>query len=381
MKKRLTALICAVVLCLSLLPAHAINVGDVYFTAVNDKLNLPLSMDTMPTWVNGMLYVPASVFDNGVTGVDLGMYCNYSSTNNTVTLYSLRKMLVFDLSKGLAYDYHSGEKLSVRAVNRNGRIYLPVETVCEFFGLEDTYNYTRHGYLIRIKSEAAWLNDADFMDAADVLMANALQTLMSQQQTPVTPPPPPVEQEPEELPQQPKNRAQICFGFRCETGEGLERILERLARENVRGMFFVSPEVLTVQDDLVRRIVGSGHSIGLLAEKENVSENRRQLQEANRLLAHVAHTAATAALVPDGQRQALEQEDWICWRQTVNGLPRERERAGAYAQRILGAIGSRRGTVCLTMDDSAQTADVISALLQQLEQEEYTVIAPLETRL
>ena len=377
MKKRLIALLCAVVLCCSMVPARAINAGDVYFVGVNDHL-VPLTMDTMPAWVNGVLYVPATVFDSAVTGANLGVYCNQSSTNNTITLYSLRRMLVFDLSRGVAYDYHSGENLPSRAVNRNGRFYLPVEMVCDFFGLEDTYNYTRYGYLVRIKSDAAWLNDADFMDAASGPMSSALQEILRQQTSDT---PPPVRQEPENEPQAPKNRAQICLGFRCETGEGLEQILDRLDRESVRGIFFVDSEVLTARDDLIRRIVGSGHSIGLLAEEESASAGGRKLGQANRMLAHVARTAATAALVPDAQRQTLEQEGWVCWQQTVNGLPRENERSAAYAQRIVRAIGSRRGVVSITLDDSAAIAEALPVLLQQLKQEEYVFITPLETRL
>ena len=374
MKKRIIALLCAAVLCLSMVPVQAINAGDVYFAAVNDYL-VPLTMDTMPTWVNGMLYVPAAVFDSAVTGANLGVYCNQSSTNNTITLYSLRRMLVFDMSRGVAYDYHSGEHLPSRAINRNGRIYLPVEMVCDFFGLEDTYNYTRYGYLVRIKSEAAWLNDADFMDAASGPMSGALQEILRQQQTKPQDPPPPVQQEPVVEQPEPKNRAQLCLGFRCETGEGLERILDRLDREGIRGMFFVAAELLTQRDDLIRRIVGSGHGIGLLAEEGS------ELAQLNRVLAHVVHTAATAALVPDGQLQALEQEGWVCWKQTVSGLRREKEGSAAYAQRILRTLSSRRGTVYLTLDDSTAMAEALPVLLQQLEQEEYTFITPLETRL
>lgn len=390
MRRRLTALMCAMVLCLSLLNVQAINVGDVYFTSVNDSL-LPLSMDTMPTWVNGMLYVPASVFDNTVTGVDLGLYCSQSSTNNTVTLYSLRQMLVFDLSRGTAYDQHTGKTVSARAVNRNGRIYLPVETVCDFFGLEDSYNYTRYGYLVRVKSEAAWLNDADFMDSASMPMASSLEAFLRSQQTPVTPPPlavdPPVTPDDPPKPpeqggeEQPRTQVQVCLAFRCETGEGLEQVLERLERENCRGIFFFTPEILTRQDDLVRRVVGSGHSVGLLAQGDTTGQSRQILVQGNELLGHVARTAATAALVPDDQRQTLEEEGWACWRESVNGLPRENERTAAYAQRVIRAIGTRSRTVYVTLDDSQRTADTLSALLQQMKQQEHTIIAALETRL
>lgn len=392
MKKRLAALLCAVVLCLSLVPAQAINVGDVYFTAVNNKL-LPLTMDTMPTWVNGTLYVPATTFDSTATGVDLGLYCSQSSTNNSVTLYTLKQMLVFDLSRGVAYDQHSGKSISTRAVNRNGRIYLPVETVCDFFGLEDSYNYTQYGYLIRIKNDAAWRNDADFIDAASMPMASSLQELLRSQQTPVTPPPvvdlPVTPVDPPKPPlggdEQPKAQVLICLAFRCQTGEGLSQILDRLDDRNCRGIFFFTPEQIIQQDALVRRVVGSGHSIGILAQGDAVEESRRTLTQANELLGHVARTGATAALVPEGQIRTMEEENWVCWRETMDARPRENERASTYAQRILRSIGTRSRTVYLTLDDSRDTARVLPGLLSGLldasGQKEFHILPPVETKL
>lgn len=390
MKKRLISLLCAALLCLSLCPVRAINVGDVYFTAVNLKL-LPLSMDTMPTWVNGILYVPAATFDSTATGVDLGLYCSQSSTNNSVTLYTLKQMLVFDLSRGIAYDQHSGQVISARAINRNGRIYLPVEKVCDFFGLEDSYNYTQYGYLVRIKSETAEYSDADFMEAASVLMASRLQELLRSQQTPVVPPAvdPVTPVDPPSPPQtggeEPKTQIQVCLAFRCETGEGLKEILDELDRRNRWGIFFFTPEQIVQRDDLVRRVVGSGHSIGVLVQGETVEENRSALTRANEMLSHVARTGATAALVPARHVQELEEEHWICWQETVDARPRENERASAYAQRILRTAGARSRTVYLTLDDSGESARVLPSLLNGLldtsGKEAFRVIQPIETRL
>lgn len=384
MKKRLTALLCAVVLCLCCLNAHAINAGDVYFTAVNDRL-LPLAADTMPTWVDGRLYVPASVFDSSATGVDLGPY--FRQNNNTVTLYSLRQMLVFDLNRGIAYDQHTGQNLSARAVNRNGRIYLPVETVCDFFELEDSYNYTLYGYLVRIKSPAAWLNDADFMDAGAIPMSTALEDFLRAQQPADTPIPPsgtsrPVTPDPEPSPEPDdttKTQTQVYLAFRCENTGGLSQILDLLDDSGSRAIFFFDPELLAQQDDLIRRAAGSGHSIGLLAQGSSLEESRRLLAQGNQLLARIARTAATAALAPADQRGGLEADGWVCWQETVNALPRETERATSYAQRILNAMGTRR-TVRLTLDDSHQTARVLSTLLQQFEQKQCRILLPLETR-
>ena len=381
MKNRLTALFCAAVLLLSLSTAHAINAGDVYFTAVNDKPLLPLSTDTMPTWVDGRLYVPASVFDSSYTGVDLGLF--FRQNNNTVTLYTLRQMLVFDLNRGIAYDQHSGESLPAKAVNRNGRIYLPVETVCDFFGLEDSYNYTPYGYLIRIKTSAAWLNDADFIDGGTIPMSAALEEfLRSQQPSDVPSPPQPTTPGPTQPPEPDdteKAQTQVYLAFRCQSGEGLSDVLDLLSASSAPAIFFFDPTKLTQQDDLIRRVVGSGHNIGLLAQGETAAESRLSLAEGNRLLASIARTAATAALAPNDQYAALKEAGWACWRETINAVPRQNERPASYTQRITAAIGSRR-TTRLTLDDSTATARVLPSLLQQLEETECRILLPLETR-
>ena len=60
MKKRLGALLCALVMCLALLsPASALE--EVCFTSLNNKL-LPLASDTMPLWSGGVLYVPCLLY-------------------------------------------------------------------------------------------------------------------------------------------------------------------------------------------------------------------------------------------------------------------------------------------------------------------------------
>lgn len=381
MKNRLTALFCAAVLLFSMSTAHAINAGDVYFTAVNDKPLLPLSTDTMPTWVDGRLYVPASVFDSSSTGVDLGLF--FRQNNNTVTLYTLQHMLVFDLNRGIAYDQHTGETLSTRAVNRNSRIYLPVETVCDFFGLEDSYNYTQYGYLVRIKTSAAWLNDADFIDAGTIPMSNALEDFLRAQQPSNEPSPPqpitPGPTQPPEPDDPVKTQTQVYLAFRCESGEALAPILDQLEASSDPAMFFFDPATLAQQDDLIRRVVGSGHSIGLLAQGTTAAESRRLLEQGNVLLASIARTAATAALAPADQRAALEEDGWVCWTETVNALPRRGERPTAYAQRIITALDSRR-VARLTLDDGSSTARVLSTLLQQLRENECPILLPLEPR-
>lgn len=384
MKRKLLALALTVALLVCSVPVRAITEADIYFTSVNDSL-LPLTADTMPTWVGNSIYVPASVFDSNTTNAKLGIYCHQSTTSNTVALYNLNQRLVFDLSKGNSYDQYTNELFSYRAVNRNGKIYLPVDAVCEFFGLTDSYVYTRYGYLVRIRNENSFLSDEMFVDAASTELKNRSKAFLQSQNTvipdpPVTPDPPPSTDEPDEPdpPEQEQPKAQIYLAFRCTTGDGLETILNTLDRHGARALFLFSNDLLVSRDDLVRRVVGSGHPIGLLTEEENAA---RELAAGNTLLSHIAHTAATTALVPSAQRAALEADGWVCWNETLSALPRSGERGAAYAQRIINSIGSRRRTVYLTMDDSSTMANVINTALLRFEQAEYTFITPLETRL
>ncbi len=376
MKQRLTAALCAIALLAALLcTPGAATQSSVCFTAVNDSL-LELQAGSMPAWINGLLYVPGTAFDRSVTKVDLGMQYTYSRSSNTVTLYNLRQMLVFDLAKGSAYDQISGKALSAQAVNRNGRIYLPVVVVCDFFGLDHSYAKTPSGYLLRIRNSAAWLTDEGFQDAASAEMAGRLQRYqdsLKPVQLP-TPPEPPADDTPQ-------SRVQVCIGVRCTGGEGLQTILNTMDRAGWRGAIFFEPDDIPTQDDLVRRVVGSGHTVGLLTQGTDASASRQALARGNRLLAVTACTAATAVYAPAEQRQELESHDWVCWQDTVNGSVRSGERAAAYAQRMVNAMGTGRRTVYLTLDDSAATAQVLSTLLGRLEQDGYTMLSPLVTRM
>ena len=378
MKRRLAALMCALVLLIGIVPVRAITEADIYFTSINNHL-LPLTADTMPEWVDGAIYVPYTLFDSSVTGMDLGVLVERNRAKNTVAVYTLRQMLIFNLSDGSCMD-HTNETMPFRSVMRNGRPYLPVEAVCDIFGLRDSYVYTRYGYLVRICNAANALSDERFVDAASELMrSRAKEFLDSQRQpvpdTPVLPPDDPVVP-PEQ--DQPKEQVLLYLAFQCKTGEGLETIMNSLDRNGSKGIFFLSTDMLVQQDDLVRRMVGSGHCIGLLVEE---GAPQTTLEQGNRLLRGIARTTATAVYAPDELHSELEEQGWRCWDETLQAVPNEQERSAAYAQRMINAIGNRKRSVYLTLDDSARTASVLDTVLQRFKDQEYTIVTPIETRL
>ena len=381
MKKWLAALLCAALLLTGVQSARAITVEDVYFTAVNISL-LPLEMNTMPIWVDGQIYVPASVFDRAKTGADLGVYLSRVGAKNTVILMAQRLTMVFHLAEGTCVDQYDVPIPDCKAVVRKGVAFLPLSRVCDYFGLKDTYTYTRYGYLVRIRTENAPLSDEQLVEMAGTLMQTRMKAFV-QANTPVVPdkpdvpdvpqlpPDPPVEPEP------PANRVRLYLAVRCEEGTGLNSILTVLNRHRVRAVLLVTPEQLSAPDDLVRRAMCEGHTLGLLAQEDAVET----LARGNQLMGHIARTAATVALVPEGQQKALEEQGWICWQQTVDGRPRQSERSAAYVQRMQQTIGTRSRSVYLTLDDSDRTAALLDSLLDRFEEQEYTLATPLESRL
>ena len=374
--RRIKACLAAALVCLTALLTPALAAEDVYFVSVNDRLR-PLTADTMPAWVDGTLYVPASVFDENLTESKLGLYCNQSQSNDTVTVYNLRQMLVFDLVQGNSRNQHTGEIFSDRAITRNGRAYLPVEAVCRFFGLTYSYRHTDFGYLIRIKSSSVILDDLSFIDAASSLMSDRLRQYQQSQ--------PPVEQPDgtggQEGDEPSPVSVRVCLAFVCGSGEAAAEILDQLDAAGGRGLFFFPAQDLAGWDDLVRRVVGSGHCVGLTAQGGSAGETRALLEQGNQALAHIARTAAVTALVPQEQRQELEQEGWVCWDETVSGLAREGESESSCASRVLSSIGTRQRTVYLTLDDTDFSAQVLQRLLRRLGSGAYTILTPLETRL
>ena len=162
------ALLCALCLLLCLAPrsGRAVVLTGVYFTAVNDQL-MEMDQATMPFWSGGKLYVSSRVFE--VYREELGITYSPGTDRKTFALYTGRSALLFDLAADACYD-NRGNLYAARAVDRNGNIFFPLDTVCPFFGLTYSYTATALVPLVRIRSGEAVLSDSVFIDAASSLM-------------------------------------------------------------------------------------------------------------------------------------------------------------------------------------------------------------------
>ena len=88
-----------------------------------------------------------------------------------------------------------------------------------------------------------------------------------------------------------------------------------------------------------------------------------------------------ACQLAQGQREALEQKGWVCWEETALLTPRDTVSPAAFASSGVSRLGSGRGTVYLTVEGNGNTARVLSALLRQLDNNNYKITVPMETRL
>lgn len=390
--KRWTVLLLALLLCLgplSSVPAHA--VGEVYFTALNDSI-LPLTWDTMPGWSGGVLYAPYTVFDSNTTGINLSLNCSYDRGSGLVTVYNLQRMIVFDLAEGNCYDPNTGTFYQAKSVVMNGKPYLPVSTVCSLFGLSYSYLSTDYGYLVRIKSASTVLSDDRFIDAASSQMSRRLREY-NQSLSPAPSPEPgdqgssQVEdgthsQTPSqpETPEVPTSHTRFFMGISCSDGAYAAQMADALDSAGATAVFFFTPQQLTAQGDLVRRLISTGHSVGLLVEGETSRAVESSLAEGTQALTAVAQTPLRIVLCSAGASSAVSRLGYAVWDTSCTLSPSSSTSARSLALRAQDLL-AQSGGLCLTLEESQTAARLLPSLLSQLDSAFFSPMPVMETLL
>ena len=248
MKRRITALILILVLiAASVQPASADSSG-LCFTATNDYL---LDLSSKAAFVSGTTYIPAKVFST------YGVYFNYFESTSTAMLYNGNKEIYFDLISGNSYD-SSETPQSVSATFQYGQVYVPVAWVCSYFGLNYSYiNGNGYGDVVRLKNSKAVLTDSQFLDAATTQMRTKYDEYFGNV-TPVSPTP--------SSPSPTDNETNTKSVSLCFIGLPSDSMLDVLDNYSASVGFFITAEEAESSPDTVRRICGSGHSLGIYCE-------------------------------------------------------------------------------------------------------------------
>ena len=263
MKRAVSIFLCLALLCsFATVFSHAAP-AVVFFTAVNDTIR-PLNQETMPIYFNGMLYVPYSVF------ISAGIYGSASVADNQVLMYRAGKSLDFDVKNGTVKTDEAIVFKSVSARLVNGTFYLPVDYVCQYFGLEANVIPYDPASIIRIISGAV-INEKTLLGLNKNLLTNYYNEYIG-----LAPPADPVSPTDNE-PANPVTyeNVTINLSFYNLAPETTISVLEALSSFGYRGNFFASYDDIAAHPGLFRRIVGSGHAVGIWLESGTYEEYLR----------------------------------------------------------------------------------------------------------
>jgi len=343
----------------------------IYITAVNNRL-LELKAETMPVKIKSQIYVPCSVFNSG----ELGTYAYYSRESKIATVTDGDKKLTFDMASGTTYD-KNGRFYSFHAEYINNTAYLPVYYVVKLVFKDITYTYSRYEsfHLVRL-SRGEVLSEDEFIEGAKM----PIQALLAQYYKSLAAAPTPTgtaaqpsarayTQAPTPTPGSPtenedRSGVKVYLAF-LGLGEKTAELLDRLDGYGYKACFFASAEQIRAYPDLVRRVCGTGHTLGITIGDSPAEE----YGEASRVLLSAARTVVfmTAADKKLSEERLAEAEDLglIVW---------SAEPAADSVSAVLARLekASRRCDIILDGAEPPGKAS-LARLLGTLELHNYTV--------
>ena len=148
-------------------------------------------------------------------------------------------------------------------------------------------------------------------------------------------------------------------------------------RDSFRG------EALADSADQLRRLVGTGHAVGLSVSGASLETARAELEEGTALLEELAHLRPHTVYLEDaaaGVADALEAEGWVCWTANVDARDDGRS-ASTQATALLQNLEGRRSTARVLLDDSTACASMLERALPRMSRSDYQFRLALETHI
>lgn len=363
MKRRIAAAILIVCLLLCFIPGTGVKAAsDVCFISVNDTL---LELSSMPYISGSTIYVPYWLFSNYFS-----IYYSYFSESVTASLYTGEKQFYFDLSSGNTYDSYNNY-YSASAIFRSGQVYVPLAFVCSNFGLSYSYITSgKYGDVVRVKDSSVVLSDSYFMSAASSLMESRYNAYKGISSSPS--PSVPVTQNPVPSDEGRKNTT-VFLSFQGVPGD---KILDSLRGYEVSSCFFLTPDEIRENQDTVREIVGSGHSIGVLCGEDAKGD----YDLGSSLIFEIAFekTVLVAALTEydDSCREMASENSLVFWSFDIDGV---KNGVGVTnAAYITSVIEPRENRADVRLCCCENTEKTLPAILGYLAGNEFNLRAPSE---
>ena len=355
--KRTLCLLFALLLLVSLAPGRVDAAESGCFTAVHDPL-LPLNDETMPFWSGGTLYVPSTALD----GNDLGLFYSRSRDRSTAVLYRQRSVITFDLAAG-TIDSNSGQSYTGSAIARGDILFLPLDVICRFFGLEYSYTRISYGYLVRIKNDAVVLSDATFIDAASAPMAQRYARYERAKMPETDETTQPVNSGNT----QDTTQRTVYLVIESTDAAHTEQALAYLS--SGRAAFLFAPEHLADADDLLRRLAAGGGAIALRIDaSEGAEKALAQIEAGNRALWGAANTKTRLIRLENASEETarLVAEAGYCPLSFALDYGDGTVSVSRMSARILSAADANGGSCRVFLGTDETAAATLSALLVSL---------------
>ena len=314
-KKVLAAVVLAALALGLLIPASG-SAANVNLMAVNERV-LVTTVENMPRTVGDVLYVPYTMLSSRSTNIDLGVSAMYSNTRRRVLVTDGRRGVTFDLQSNSAQDL-DGTPVSARAMVHNTMVFIPIDWICQYFGtISCTRTRSPYGTVIRITNRSAILSDRDFVDSADTQLSNSLANYLASGGGNEDDEPIPSESAEES---DPPSGAELFLAL-C-PGARVRECVQLLEGREQRVLFLFTREELEQEGDLVRRIVGAGHTVGLALTGEDLDSCLAEAEQGRALLAAAARYNVLVVSAPNldnGELEVLQEQGVVVWSATVRG--------------------------------------------------------------
>lgn len=349
--KRLVALF--LVICLSVLifaiPTSA--EGEVFVAAGN--LVLPLT-DAMPIRSNGVWYIDYQCFTKG----NLKINSSYNAAEARLALYTWDLTLIFDLNTSTAYTVHDKVEYKTAAVAASGTVYIPAQFTAQILGLE--YHYNPELPLIRIKNASDIPNNM-FSYIAKKEIPGLLEKYKASKAAakPQTPAKDPT----------PEKAGNIRLTFNITDGENLSKIMSGLSRYGLRATFFVKSDIIAGYGNDLRRLVTSGHALGIYAETpEELTAANKKLFDVTKNKTRLVRFAGGSSKLSTEDVEKVIASGFRIW--DYNIMPDEGTASRIYSQATSKLSPDSRSQV-LALSDTTASMSALPRILNYLNSNNY----------
>lgn len=383
MKRRAAALLLGLLLVLQLALPPVRAEERVYFTAVGGYV-LPLSDNTMPFWSGGYVYIASSIF-TGAARESLGISQVFNSDQGRLVLYSGGRSLTYTLSANCALD-NDGVAYYPGAIQRNGTVFVPANTVSRYFDLVYSVIEVEHGSMVWLRQQDYKVSDKLYADAAQYSMNSVYADYIRAKESappesgssggsgrPVSP-----AEDPDPAGLEGK-RVALCL----QAGSSASTMADALESYDAGAAFFFTPEELERQGGTLRRLTAQGQSIGIFVDASDPERTvEEQLEAGNAALFRATCGKTRLAYLQDGGAQALqiaEEAGFRCLRPELDRSGYDL-RSASGALELVRRLASWRGDAAVWLGEGASPAG-LRAFLSAAKEAGGVCVAYTETGL